>query len=152
MVRARRSPQRYQLNKHALAVLATGHPWIFRDHLSSAATALADGQWLRLIDGSNQVVGYGIHESEGAIGIRVLSRGEARPDAAHFAGAVDAALAKREALRGETDAFRAIQGESDGLPAVVIDVFGPVVVVQTYSPGTAALGRWAAARVARAVG
>lgn len=152
MTRARRTPQRYQLNKHALAVLESGHPWIFRDHLSTAVGALADGQWLRLHDGQNRVVGYGIFEAEGAIGIRVLSRGDTRPDAAHFATAVDAALGKREALRKETVGFRAIHGESDGLPAVVVDVFGDVVVLQTYSPGTAALGRWAAARVARAVG
>lgn len=150
--RARRTPQRYQLNKHALAVVETGHPWIFRDQLSSAAGALADGQWLRLVDGQNRVVGYGIHEAEGAIGIRVISRGETRPDATHFAAAVDAALARRDSLRTETDAFRAIHGESDGLPAVVIDVFATTVVLQTYSLGSEALGRWAAARVARAVG
>jgi 23S rRNA (cytosine1962-C5)-methyltransferase len=158
--RARRTPQRYQLGKRALAAIERGHPWVFRDRLSTAAAALADGQWLALYDGANQVVGHGIYEAEGAIGIRVVSRGAARPDAALFAGRIDAALAAREALRAETDAFRAIHGESDGLPAVVVDVFGAgaaaagggVVVVQTYSAGTEALGRFAAARVARAVG
>jgi 23S rRNA (cytosine1962-C5)-methyltransferase len=152
MVRARRTPQRYQLNKHALQIVEAGHPWLFRDQLSSAAGALADGQWLRLVDGQNRVVGHGIHEAEGAIGVRVIARGDTRPDAAHFGRAVDAALARREALRAETDAFRAIHGESDGLPAVVIDVFAQTVVLQTYSLGSEALGRWAAARVARAVG
>jgi 23S rRNA (cytosine1962-C5)-methyltransferase len=152
MARARRTPQRYQLNKHALQIVEAGHPWLFRDQLSSAAGALGDGQWLRLVDGQNRVVGHGIHEAEGAIGIRILARGDTRPDAAHFGRAVDAALARREGLRAETDAFRAIHGESDGLPAVVIDVFAQTVVVQTYSLGSEALGRWAAARVARAVG
>src|SRR5215207_2282717 len=123
MTRARRTPQRYQLNKHALQVLGSGHPWIFRDHLSTAVGALADGQWLRLHDGQNRVVGYGIFEAEGAIGIRVLSRGDARPDAAHFGRVVDAALARREALRRETRGFRAIHGESDDVPAVIVDVF-----------------------------
>src|SRR5262245_26036755 len=100
--RARRTPPRYQLNKHTLAVLESGHPWIFRDQLSSAAGALGDGQWLRLVDGQNRVVGHGIHEAEGAIGIRVISRGEARPDAAFFAARIDAALARRAPLRDET--------------------------------------------------
>ncbi len=150
--RARRTPQRLQLNKHALAAIERNHPWVFRDQLSSAAGALADGQWLALYDGHNQVVGHGIYEAEGAIGVRVLSRGPARPDAAYFATTIDAALAKRVALRAETTAFRAINGESDGLPAVVVDVFADVVVVQTYSAGTDALGRFAAAYVARAVG
>ena len=133
---------------------------MFRDRLSSAAAALTDGQWLALYDGANQIVGHGIYEAEGAIGIRVVSRGPARPDAALFAGRIDAALVARAELRAETDAFRAIHGESDGLPAVVVDVFGAgaaaaaggVVVVQTYSAGTDALGRFAAAKVAGAVG
>jgi 23S rRNA (cytosine1962-C5)-methyltransferase len=149
--RARRTPQRFQLNKHAKAAIDRGHPWVFRDQLSSAASALADGQWLALYDGANQLVGYGIYEAAGAIGIRILSRGPARPDAAYFAAKIDAALAAREQLRKETNAFRAIHGESDGLPAVVIDVFADTLVVQTYSAGTEALGRFAAAHVARAV-
>jgi 23S rRNA (cytosine1962-C5)-methyltransferase len=151
MTRARRTPQRFQLNKHAKAAIDRGHPWVFRDQLSSAASALVDGQWLALYDGSNQIIGYGIYEAAGAIGIRVVSRGAARPDAAHFRAKIDAALAKREELRKETNAFRAIHGESDGLPAVVIDVFADTLVVQTYSAGTEALGRFAAAHVARAV-
>jgi 23S rRNA (cytosine1962-C5)-methyltransferase len=150
--RARRTPQRFQLNKHAKAAIDRGHPWVFRDQLSSAASALADGQWLALYDGANQIVGHGIYEASGAIGIRVVSRGPARPDAAYFRGKIDAALAAREELRKETDAFRAIHGESDGLPAVVIDVFADTLVVQTYSAGTEALGRFAAGHVAKAVG
>lgn len=150
--RALRTPQRYQLNKHALAVIAGGHPWVFRDQLSSAATALADGQWLALYDGANQIVGHGIYQAEGAVAIRIVARGPARPDAASLGAVIDAALARREPLAAETDAIRALHGESDGVPGVVVDVFGDVVVVQTYVPGARALGRWAAARVARALG
>src|SRR5262249_48938896 len=150
--RARRTPQRYQLNKHALAAVERNHPWVFRDQLSSAAGALADGQWLALYDGHNRVVGHRIFEAEGAIGVRVVARGPGRPDAASFAAAIDRALDRRADLRRETNAFRAVHGESDGLPAVVVDVFDDVVVVQTYSAGTEALGRFAAAHVARAVG
>ncbi|MCE9576611.1 MAG: class I SAM-dependent methyltransferase [Deltaproteobacteria bacterium] len=150
--RARRTPQRYQLGKHALAAIDRGHPWVFRDHLSTAAAALVDGQWLALYDGQNQIIGHGIYDAEGAIGIRVMTRGPERPTAATFTTAIHAALAKRKALRVETDAFRAIHGESDGLPAVVVDVFGDTVVVQSYSAGTAALARFAGIVVARAVG
>jgi 23S rRNA G2069 N7-methylase RlmK/C1962 C5-methylase RlmI len=151
-IRARRTPQRYQLDKRTLAVLSTGHPWIFRDRLSSAAAALADGQWLRLVDGSNATVGHGIHEAEGAIGIRVLSRGPDRPGAAWAGVRLAEALARRAALRTETDAYRAVHGESDGLPAVVFDVYGDVGVLQTYSLGADGLGRHAAAWLRRELG
>jgi hypothetical protein len=148
----RAAPQRYQLSKRALAVVASGHPWIFRGLTSSALAAFADGQWLALYDGGNQVVGHGVYAAEGAIAIRVVSRGPIRPRGRDFAARIDRALAARARLRAETDGFRAIAGESDGLPAVVVDVLGPAVVAQAYAAGFDALARLAAARVARAVG
>lgn len=149
-MRARRTPQRYQLNKHALAIVQGGHPWIFRDQLSSAATAIPDGQWVALYDAGNTIVGHGIYQSTGAVGIRIVSRGPARPDAASLGHAIALALAKRTPLKEETNAYRALHGESDGLPGVVVDLFGDVAVTQAYAPGTRALARWAAAKIGAA--
>ena len=148
--------RRYQLNKAALVVLASGHPWIFRGQLSSAATVFADGQWLALYDGSNRIVGYGIFEAEGAIAIRVLSRDGERPRGNMFAQRIDIAMAKRAILRAETDAIRWIHGESDGLPGVVVEQVGALIVYQSYGRGSDALARFAAravaARVAKSLG
>ncbi len=150
MTRALRTPQRYQLTKHALAILETGHPWIFRDQLSSAALALADGQWLALYNGQNQIVGHGVYQASGAVGIRVIARGAERPTAASLGAVIDAALARREPLWAETDAVRVLHGENDGVPGVVVEVFrdAGVAVVQPYGPGLFALARWAARRIA----
>jgi len=150
--RALRTPQRYQLTKHALAIVESGHPWLFRDQLSTAAQALTDGQWVALYDAQNRIVGHGIYGSEGAVGIRIVSRGPERPDARSLGATIDVALAKRAALRDETEAIRALHGENDGLPGVVVDVFADVAVVQAYAPGTRGLARWAAGRIARPLG
>ena len=144
--------RRYQLRKASVDLVASGHPWIFRGQLSSAAAVFDDGQWLRLVDGGNQVVGHGMYEAQGAIAIRVLERGARAPDAAWVSEKVKAALARRAGLRARTDAFRAIHGESDGLPAVVVDVYRDTAVLSTYSTGADALGRLAAAQVCRADG
>lgn len=143
---------RYQLRKEATGVVLRGAPWIFRDHLSSAAQVFGDGQGLRLVDGKNQVLGYGLYEAQGAIAIRVVRRGPEPPNAAWLAQQVDAALAQRRQLRDETEAFRALHGESDGVPAVVVEVLGDVVVVQSYSAGADGLARLAARQVAARVG
>jgi 23S rRNA (cytosine1962-C5)-methyltransferase len=152
--RARRLARlaRYQLRKEAVGVVLRDAPWIFRDHLSSAADVFKDGQWLRLVDGKNRVLGFGMYEEHGAIAIRVLRRGEAPPDGAWVASQVDAALARRAGLREETDAFRAVHGEGDGLPAVIADVFGDTVVVQSYARGADALTRLVGGLVARRLG
>lgn len=137
-------PRRYQLTKQAAAIIARGHPWIFRDQLSSAAGVFRDGDLLSLVDGANRVVGYGIYEAEGAIAIRVLRQGAARPDAAWLRAQLGAALGRRAELAARTDGIRLVHGESDGLPAVVVDRFGDVLVATSYSAGADALTRYAA--------
>ncbi|HUQ02504.1 MAG TPA: class I SAM-dependent methyltransferase [Kofleriaceae bacterium] len=150
--RLRRGPQRYQLDKRGVELVAAGHPWIFRGNMSTAASALADGQWLALYDGHNRIVGYGVYAAAGAIAIRVIGRGPERPRGPAFNARVDAALARRESVRAESGGFRAVHGESDGLPAVTADVYGDVVVVQSYAAGVEALARLVARRVGAAVG
>ncbi len=139
--------RRYQLTKDAIALIER-HPWIFREQLSSAATTLPDGAWLRLFDGQNQVVGHGVYEAEGAIGIRILRRGTAPPDAAWVRAQVAAAIVRRAPLAARTTAMRVVHGESDGLAAVTIDRYGDVLVAQSYGGGVDALARYAALRAA----
>jgi len=136
-------PRRYQLRKEAVGV-ALRHPWIFRDHLSSAATVFHDGEPLRLVDGSNRVIGYGFYEASGAIAIRVVRRGPAPPDAAWLRGQLTAAVGRRAELATRTDAIRLVHGESDGLPAVVVDRFAETLVVSSYAAGADAFARYAA--------
>lgn len=145
--------RRYQLTKDTAAIIARGHPWVFRDALSSAAVVFADGDWLRLVDGQNRVVAHGIFEAEGAIAIRVLRRGPDRPDARWVADTLALTLARRATLADRTDGIRLVHGESDGLPAVVVDRFGDTLVASSYSAGADALARYVAivlARMARA--
>jgi 23S rRNA (cytosine1962-C5)-methyltransferase len=134
-------PRRYQLTKEALSILKSGHPWIFRKHLSTAASVFANGQWLRLVDGENRVAGYGFYHDVGAIAIRIFRRGDEPPRGAWTRALVRAALDRREGLRRETGAFRAIHGESDGLPAVTADVYSNVAVVSSYALGADPIAR-----------
>ncbi len=137
-------PRRYQLKKDAVAIVERGHPWLFRAQMSSAAGVFADGQWLRLVDGANRVIGHGIYEAEGAIAIRIVRRGADTPDAMWVRAQLSAAIARRGDLAARTTGIRLVHGESDGLPAVVVDRFGDVAVVASYSAGTDAIARFVA--------
>lgn len=140
--------QRYQLGKHALESLQTGHPWVFRKHMSSAADALADGQWLRLVDGNNKVVGYGVFYAQGAVAIAKFATKNHEPKALAWQTVIETAVAKRLDLAKKTNAYRVIAGDADGVPGVVIDRYGDVLVLQTYTAGTAGLGRWMVGEIA----
>jgi 23S rRNA (cytosine1962-C5)-methyltransferase len=136
--------RRYQLRKDAVLHVQRGHPWIFREQMSTAASVLTDGEWLRLVDGQNQVVGHGIYEAEGAIAIRVLRTGPELPDAAWARETLRTAIAKRAELAPRTNAIRLLHGESDRIPAVVADRFADTLVVASYSAGTDGLARYTA--------
>jgi 23S rRNA (cytosine1962-C5)-methyltransferase len=144
------TPRRYQLRKDAVTIVEGGHPWIFREQLSSAAAIFRDGDWLRLVDGQNKVVGHGVFEAEGAIAIRILRRGPDRPDAAWVNTQLQAALVRREPLVARTTGIRLLHGESDGIAAVVVDRFADALVTTSYSAGTDGLARFVARSLARA--
>lgn len=140
--------QRYQVRKEVAAVVQSGHPWIFRDKLSSAVEVFPDGQWLQLVDGDNQTIGWAIYQASGGIGLRILRKGPNPPGPGWFHKVVDKAIRKRQPLLKESEAYRVLNGESDQLPGVVLDIYNGCGVLQTYSPGVDSLGRYAAALVA----
>ncbi len=92
------------------------------------------------MDGANQTVGYGIYHAEGVVAIRFL--GASLPDPASLQQRLRKALKRRQKLSSETEAVRLVNGESDGLPGVVLDRYGPVGVLQTYSTAVDGLGRY----------
>lgn len=137
-------PRRYQLKKEGASVVRQDHPWIFRDKLSSAIEVFEDGQWLQLLDGANETVGWGLYQATGGVGIRVLRKGENPPSREWYRKLVQKAIAQRTPLRRETEAFRVFNGESDKLPGIVLDVYNGYGVLQTYSKGVDSLGRYLA--------
>ena len=141
--------QRYQVKKEVASVVQSGHPWIFRDKLSSAVEVFADGQWLQLVDGDNQTIGWAIYQASGGIGLRILRKGPHPPGPGWFHKVIEKAVRKRQPLMAESQGYRVLNGESDQLPGVVLDVYNGCGVLQTYSPGVDTLGRYAAALVAR---
>src|SRR5438128_3338996 len=56
-------------------------------------------------------------------------------DAAFVERRLAAAIARRKSLRPGSDAMRLVHAESDGLPGLVVDRYGDVVVVQLLSAG-----------------
>ena len=145
---SRSQPKRYQLKKEAVGAVRQGHPWVYRSRVSTAATVFKSGQWLQLVGAQNETLGYGLYEDDGLIAIRVFKQGATAPDARWVQGKIDKALARREALRKYSDGFRAIHGENDWLPGIVVDVYGDTAVLQTYANSVDTLGRYVGAAIA----
>lgn len=147
----RRRLKRHTLKNAVCEGLESGHPWVFRDKVGDDR-ALSDGDWLQLVDPEGGVVGTGIYQSEGGVAIRVFRLGPRPITVGYLKARLDQAIERRAGLLAETDAYRVLNGESDGFPGIVVDVYAGVGVLQTYAPGVDALGRYAAGYICDRLG
>lgn len=116
--------------------LAEGHRWVYREHVPPGFQAEA-GSWVEVTCGAFR--GFALFEPSSAIALRIYSE-TAVPDARWFQAATQRAWELRAAVRStETDAFRLLNGEGDGMPGIVADVYGPFCVLLAYSPSSETL-------------
>ncbi len=128
------APPTLDLGPGLESALASGHPWIYRNHLPRHD--LGGGEWVRLTAGKASA--YGLYDADGAIGVRLFRR-DAVPDRGFLAERVREALQLRAPLTassGRTDgtnAYRLLYGESDFLPAITADRYGRFAVLRPYA-------------------
>jgi 23S rRNA (cytosine1962-C5)-methyltransferase len=136
--------RRYQVKKEVETIIKQGHPWIFKSHLSSAATIFETGDCLQLVSGGNEILGYGLFEKDSLIAIRMIKLGKTPPDASWFKSKLQKCVMKRKNIKNYTEGYRLIHGENDGFPGVVFDVYQKIGVLQTYVTSVDFLGRYLA--------
>ena len=116
--------------------LKAGHPWVFKQALVQVPK-LPAGAIVDIVD-HGRFVARGYFDPHSAICVRVLTRDETeKVDGAFFRARIARALALRVALLdlSETDAFRLVHGEADGLPGVIVDLYAGFAVLKLYSAG-----------------
>lgn len=133
--------------------LRAGHLWIFSNEVDTAATpltALRPGQLVRVLTDRGAVLGTAYVNPATLICARLLTRRPDTPvDAALLERRLRIALALRERLYPSPH-YRWCFGESDGLPGLVLDRFGDIVVGQIAAAGMEAM-REAVEHAVRAV-
>lgn len=122
--------------------LSGGHLWVFSNEIDTDATplaAFAPGDVAQIISYRGQFLAHAYVNPHALICARILSR-----DAAHTIDRelidrrLRAALTLRERLYRDPY-YRLVFGESDGLPGLVLDRYGDVVVGQIATAGMEAL-------------
>ena len=128
-------PQVYLKPGKEARVLA-GHPWVFRSDIDRAQKSAAPGDVVRVIAARGRFLGQALYNPHSQIALRMLSYDEAPVDADFIRGRVRAAIRFRRQAT-DLDCCRLIFAESDRLPAVIADKFGPVISLQILSLGMA---------------
>ena len=113
------------------------HPWLFSGALREPAGSIAAGETVRLVDDSGRALALGAWSPQSQIRVRLWST---EPDTAvdrdFFSARISEARQRRQQMfPPETDVYRLVNAESDGLPGVIIDKYADYLVGQFLSAG-----------------
>jgi len=119
-----------------------GHPWVYDNEIAVGPPAgFSDGGLVRILDARGKALGVGYLNSRSKISVRYLTRrGDVTVDDAFWHGRIRRAWEFRKSHYGDAEgnlppAYRLVHGESDGLPGLVVDVYGAFIAVQFLALG-----------------
>jgi len=117
--------------------LLGGHLWVFSNELREVPRDIAAGETVQLFTHDGRLLGTGFFNPQSLIAFRLLTRNEEQPNSEFFRRKILEAQKLREKIypETETNAWRLVHGESDGLPGLVIDRFDRAFVLQSFSAG-----------------
>src|SRR5262249_46728554 len=114
------------------------HPWVFSGAVDDIRGTPRSGDTVEVRAADGRFLAWAAYSPASQIRARVWSFDESEaPGPALFEKRIAAALARRRAEIGADagNALRLVHGESDGLPGLVADRYGDVLVVQLLSAG-----------------
>jgi 23S rRNA (cytosine1962-C5)-methyltransferase len=116
---------------------ARTHPWIFKGDVADVSD-VEPGSAVAVVDAGGRFVGRGFYNSRPALCCRVLTWVDEPLDAGFFRRRIEAAVSLRRGVApGPPGLCRLVWSEADGLPGLVIDRYGPVIVTQCLTLGMA---------------
>lgn len=121
------------LTRKGTARWRSGHPWIFRDDV--APVDLGNGEIVAVAGANGELLGSAFYGSRSKIAIRRLAGPGVTIDRGLFASRLDEAVAYRALVAGGAEALRLVSSDADGIPGLIVDRYGPHLVVQSLTAG-----------------
>ena len=112
------------------------HPWIFSGAMQFIEAGTKSGDIVRVQAEDGRFLAYAVFSEKSQIIARVLSFDERDEiDEPFYRRQIKNAIARRTPLFSQTNAARLIHAESDGLPGLIVDRYGDVIVLQLLTAG-----------------
>lgn len=126
------------LNKGKEISLLRFHPWVFSGAIKIKDSDLKDGDLVEVLSHDQKFIGIG-HYSDASISVRMLSFENNPIDGNFWKNKINEAHNYRKFLKlagaQETNTYRLIFGEGDGLPGLIIDFYAGHAVIQCHGVG-----------------
>lgn len=152
LIKSLSSPVVLRLNRDLVRMIKRGHPWVYADALRELPKAPAGSSAVLLDNKKGQPVARGFYDPGCPVALRICEPDpETDLDDRWAQKRLRAALGIRRAvvLSERTTGYRLINGEGDGMPGLVVDVYGDSAVVKLDGEGPR--GFWNAAEIAKSI-
>ena len=114
------------------------HPWVFSGAIKKMSGNPDEGDLVDVYDNKDTFLAVG-HWAPSSIAVRVLSFEQVTPDVSFFRDKIKKAIIYRQSIglfdNLQTNVFRLIHGEGDGLPGLIVDYYNGVAIMQMHSIG-----------------
>lgn len=114
------------------------HPWIFSGAIDKAEGNPEEGDVVEVTDSNGNFLGLG-HCQPGSISVRIFSFQNVEPNLEFWEQKVASAYRLRNIVGltndTTTNIFRLVHGEGDGMPGLIVDIYGDTAVMQAHSLG-----------------
>ena len=114
------------------------HPWIFSGAVQQVGGDVAPGGTVELLSSNWKLLARAAYSPQSQIRARVWTFEDETIDKEFFRRKIRSALAARQTLNIEhhSNASRLIYAESDGIPGLIVDRYGDVLVLQSLTAGS----------------
>jgi 23S rRNA (cytosine1962-C5)-methyltransferase len=125
-----------RISAPAERALQQGHPWIFDGSITTQSHTGAPGDLAVIFDDKRRFLAVGLYDPASPIRVRVLqNRHPVVINADWFQGKLASAAQIRFPLeKTDTNGYRLVHGENDGLPGLVVDRYADALVLKLYTP------------------
>ena len=129
-------PYRVVLKKKEEKRIVQGHPWVYANEVLEITGEGRNGDLAGVFSSDGTYIGKGYINHLSKILVRIFIRDNSFPDVDFYVRRISQANAMREKLGFTAEAgYRAVFGESDGLPGLIVDRYDDLLCVQLLTLG-----------------
>lgn len=127
-------PYEVFLKKNEEKRILAGHPWVYANEVREIKGEGKNGDLASVFAADGRFLGKGYINHLSKILVRIFIRDDSVPDLDFYVQRIKAANERRLKL-GFTDNYRAVFGESDGIPGLIVDRYGDLLSIQILTLG-----------------
>lgn len=120
-----------KVSRRGASRLQDGHVWVYRSDVS--ANSVAPGALVSVADERGKLLGTALYSSSSQIAIRMIARDAVGDLASLLRERIQAAIAYRERVVENTDAYRVVFSEADLLPGLIVDRYNDLLSLQVLT-------------------